>query len=66
MYIVDAAGILVYKGGIDSIPSSDTADIPKATQYVRVALDQVLSGKQVAEASTRPYGCSLKYGRNNA
>jgi hypothetical protein len=26
----------------------------------------VLAGKQVAEASTRPYGCSLKYGRNNA
>ena len=66
MYIIDASGVLVYKGGIDSIPSADTADIPKATQYVRVALDQVLSGKQVAEASTRPYGCSLKYGRNNA
>jgi peroxiredoxin len=66
MYIIDAAGMLVYKGGIDSIPSADTADIPRATQYVRVALDQVLSGKQVAEASTRPYGCSLKYGRNNA
>jgi len=66
MYIVDTSGMLVYKGGIDSIPSSDTADIPKATQYVRVALDQVLSGKQVAEASTRPYGCSLKYGRNAA
>jgi len=66
MYIIDASGMLVYKGGIDSIPSADTSDVPKATQYVRVALDQVLSGKQVAEASTRPYGCSLKYGRNNA
>jgi peroxiredoxin len=66
MYIIDAAGVLVYKGGIDSIPSADTADIAKATQYVRVALDQVLAGKQVAEASTRPYGCSLKYGRNAA
>jgi peroxiredoxin len=66
MYIVDAAGTLVYKGGIDSIPSADTADIPMATQYVRVALDQILAGKQVAEASTRPYGCSLKYGRNSA
>ena len=66
MYIIDASGVLVYKGGIDSIPSADTSDVPKATQYVRVALDQVLSGKQVAEASTRPYGCSLKYGRNNA
>ena len=58
--------MLVYRGGIDSIPSANIADIPKATQYVRVALDQILSGKQVAEASTRPYGCSLKYGRNAA
>ncbi|MFI5000663.1 MAG: redoxin domain-containing protein [Reyranellales bacterium] len=66
MYVIDTAGVLVYKGGIDSIPSANTADIPRATQYVRVALDQVLAGKQVSEASTRPYGCSLKYGRNNA
>jgi peroxiredoxin len=64
MYIVDAKGVLVYKGGIDSIPSADPADIPKAKQYVRVALDEVLAGKPVAEASTRPYGCSLKYGRS--
>ncbi len=61
MYIIDANGTLVYKGGIDSIPSSSVSDIPKATQYVRVALDQVLGGKQVADASTRAYGCTLKY-----
>ena len=66
MYVIDAKGMLVYKGGIDSIPSADVADIPKATQYVRVALDDVLTGKPIAEASTRPYGCSLKYGRNAA
>jgi len=66
MYVIDTAGVLVYKGGIDSIPSADTADITKAKQYVRIALDEVLAGKQVAEASTRPYGCSLKYGRNAA
>ncbi len=39
MYVVDKAGVLVYKGGIDSIPSANTADVPRATQYVRVALD---------------------------
>jgi peroxiredoxin len=66
MYVIDAKGTLVYKGGIDSIPSADVADIPQATQYVRVALDDVLTGKPIAEASTRPYGCSLKYGRNAA
>ncbi|HYD07275.1 MAG TPA: redoxin domain-containing protein [Reyranella sp.] len=66
MYVVDAAGLLVYKGGIDSIPSSSPSDIPKAKQYVRAALDEVLAGKPVTEASTRPYGCTLKYGNNAA
>ena len=66
MYIVDASGVLVYKGGIDSIASSSVSDVPKAKQYVRVALDEVLAGKPVADAATRPYGCSLKYGNNAA
>ena len=66
LYIVDARGVLVYKGGIDSIPSADPNDIPKAKQYVRVALDEVLAGKPVSDASTRPYGCSMKYPRTGA
>lgn len=65
MYVIDATGTLVYKGGIDSIPSADPADIAKATQYVRVALDDVLAGKPIAQASTRPYGCTLKYPRDS-
>jgi peroxiredoxin len=64
MYVIDASGVLVYKGGIDSIPSSNVSDIPKARQYVRAALDEVLAGKPVTDASTRPYGCTLKYGNN--
>jgi peroxiredoxin len=64
MYVIDAAGTLVYRGGIDSIPSSSVSDVPKAKQYVRVALDEVLAGKPVTDASTRPYGCTLKYGSN--
>ncbi len=66
MYIIDAQGRLVYKGGIDSIPSSNKADIAKATQYVRVALDEVLAGKPVSQASTRPYGCNLKYPKTSS
>lgn len=65
MYIIDASGTLVYKGGIDSIPSADIADIAKAKQYVRVGLDEVLAGKPVTDASTRPYGCTLKYPRTS-
>ena len=65
MYIIDAKGVLVYKGGIDSIPSSNAADIPKAKQYVRLALDEVLAGKPVTEASTQAYGCTMKYPRTS-
>jgi len=56
MFVIDATGTLVYKGGIDSIRSSNPDDVPNARQYVRLALDEVLAGKPVTEASTRPYG----------
>ena len=61
MFIVDPAGKLIYMGGIDSIPSSDADDIAKATPYVKVALAEAMAGKPVKDASTKPYGCSVKY-----
>lgn len=61
MYIVDVDGDLAYMGGIDSIPSTDPADIAKAAQYVPQALSQLKDGEPVAPAVTRPYGCSVKY-----
>jgi peroxiredoxin len=64
MYVIDAQGVLVYKGGIDSMPSSNVADIARAKQYVVAALDEVLAGRKVTDSSTRPYGCSLKYARS--
>lgn len=61
MYIIDADGKLAYMGGIDSIGSSNPADIEKAIQYVPAALTQVMNGEPVASSVTRPYGCSVKY-----
>ena len=61
MYIVDKTGELVYMGGIDSIPTSNEADIAGAKNYVRVALDAMAAGKVIEESVTRPYGCSVKY-----
>lgn len=61
MYIIDPAGTLVYMGGIDDIPSANPDDIARATQYVRVALAEVLDGDAVSDPVTRPYGCSVKY-----
>lgn len=61
MYVVAPDGKLIYMGGIDSVPSSDADDIAKATPYVKVALAEAMSGKPVTNASTKPYGCSVKY-----
>jgi peroxiredoxin len=60
-FIIDPQGVLVYKGGIDSIPSTDQSDIPKAENYVSAALADLAAGKKVAKSSTKPYGCSVKY-----
>lgn len=59
---VDPAGKLVYAGGIDSIPSSNPADIAKATNYVNQSLAEALAGKPISQPVTRAYGCSVKYG----
>jgi peroxiredoxin len=61
LYIVDPQGRLAYAGGIDSIPSSSADDIPKAVNYVKQGVSQVLAGQPLNPATTRPYGCSIKY-----
>jgi peroxiredoxin len=61
MFIVDKAGKVVYAGGIDDKPSTDQADIGTAKNYVSAALDEALAGRPVTEATSAPYGCSVKY-----
>ena len=62
MYVVDKAGTLVYMGGIDDQPTADPASLKTARNYVVAALADVKAGRPVAQAVTRPYGCSVKYG----
>ena len=62
LFVIRGDGTLAYKGGIDSIASADPADIAKAEPYVTAALAAVAAGRKVEKASTRPYGCSVKYG----
>jgi len=61
LFIVSKDGQLIYAGGIDSVASSDPADIPGATNYVKAALSESAAGKPVSHAVTKPYGCSIKY-----
>lgn len=60
MYVIDKAGKLVYQGAIDDNPDV-SGDPATAKNYVRDAMGSLLSGKQVAVAETKAYGCSVKY-----
>ena len=61
LFIIDPQGTLVYAGGIDSIPSARVDDIKTATNYVNQALGEIFGGRPVSAASTRAYGCTIKY-----
>ena len=62
MFIISPEGQLIYDGAIDDKSSSDQADIAGAKNYVAQALGQAMAGKPINEPTTRPYGCSVKYG----
>ncbi|RRJ94552.1 thioredoxin family protein [Opitutaceae bacterium TAV4] len=61
MFVINAEGVLVYHGGIDSIRSANPGDIAKAEPYVVEALAAVKKGETPATTSAAPYGCSVKY-----
>jgi len=61
MYVIDPQGRLVYAGAIDSKATANPADIATATNYVKQAVGESLAGKPVSVATTRAYGCSVKY-----
>ena len=58
MYIISADGTLAYHGAIDN--RSDAA-APGDVNYVSSAVDEMLAGKPVTKAETKPYGCGIKY-----
>jgi hypothetical protein len=55
--LVDAAGAVHYRGGVDSDRIHLTAD---AEPYLRNALDDVLAGRAVRVSEGRVLGCSLR------
>jgi peroxiredoxin len=61
MVVISPQGVVIYDGAIDDKPTTDLSDIARATNYVSLALEQAMAGKQVETPATRPYGCSVKY-----
>lgn len=61
MFVIDPKGIIVYAGAIDSVPSTDQADLGKAENYVDAALTAAMAGKPVKVREAPAYGCGVKY-----
>jgi len=61
MFVIDESQTLVYQGAIDSVKSTNPADIALATNYVSEALTALKEGRPIADSETKPYGCSVKY-----
>ena len=62
MFIIDSKGTLVYNGAIDDGSPSKVGK----TNYVEAALAQTTKGESVSNATNKPYGCSVKYGKQGS
>lgn len=61
MFVVDKKGQLAYMGAIDDRPSATKKSLEGAQNYVAAALTAIEKGEPIKNASTTPYGCSVKY-----
>jgi peroxiredoxin len=70
LFVIDAKGLLVYRGGLDNAPMGVVDDarprLPGAAAgalqpYLEDALDEVAKGRAPRLADTPAYGCSVKY-----
>lgn len=63
IFIIDAKGNIVYNGAFDNAP---LGKIPEGAQYVNYidkVLTELTAGQTVSITETKPYGCSVKYGK---
>lgn len=60
VYVIDAEGKLVYRGGIEETPGSPKEAGQMDEQYLAPVLDAVLAGEDVPFTDTKSKGCSIK------
>jgi peroxiredoxin len=58
MFIVNQHGLVAYQGAIDS---GNSRDIPTAKNYIKAALTSLREGRPIEKTTTKPYGCAVKY-----
>ena len=55
-FVIDAKGVLVYKGAINDSQAGDGK-----INYVAQAVAQMKKGESVVPSETKPFGCRVKY-----
>ena len=60
MIVIDAEGKVAYNGAIDDDPPGRRKQAER-TNYVGTGLASHKAGRDVSPATTKPYGCSVKY-----
>jgi peroxiredoxin len=58
MFVIDAKGVLRYRGAIDD---DSTGKAAKRTNYVESAMQKLFANASPDPSDTQPYGCSVKY-----
>jgi peroxiredoxin len=61
LVVVDPAGKVAYAGALDNAPLGKVQGGGARVPWFTNALDEVLAGKPVSLAETKPWGCSVKY-----
>lgn len=61
MVLIDEEGFVRYMGAIDDKPSARKSSLEGAKNYLLAAWTAFRNGDDIAEKSTKPYGCSVKY-----
>jgi thiol-disulfide isomerase/thioredoxin len=57
VFVIDGNGAVVYRGYVDDAAKPEERKVTGLTD----ALDAMLAGKEVANASTRAFGCTIKW-----
>jgi peroxiredoxin len=62
-FIIDAKGDIAYQGAFDNAPLGKVPTGETYLNYIDKALSELTAGKNVSTPTTKPYGCSVKYGK---
>jgi hypothetical protein len=62
-FIIDTKGNIVYSGSLDNAPAGKIPEGAQYVNYIDKALTELTTGKAVSTPETKPYSCSVKYGK---